>query len=238
MIEDRAGPLGRLGVGDRGADDGVEDLLPEAVLQRRQRLPRVDRAHVGEVQQDPEQLEVGVEALTGQLDHFHRLLDALQGEVLRLGGDQRAVGGDQRVDRQQPQRGRAVDQDHVVVVEPLRQRPPQRQLAPHLAAQHQLGLRQREVGGDDVLADRLGRARAAGQHLGDRGLDVGRQVEVLGEVALRVQVDGERAHPAAPQHVGERPYRGRLAGAALLREDGDLDGHRPDTTHPRRARSG
>ena len=65
------------------------------------------------------------------------------------------------------------------------------------------------------------------------GSHVGRQVEVLGEVALGVEVDGERAHPAAPQHVGERAHRGRLAGAALLGEDGDLDGHRPDTTRHR-----
>ena len=29
MVEDRARPLGRLGVGDRGADDGVEHLSPK-----------------------------------------------------------------------------------------------------------------------------------------------------------------------------------------------------------------
>ena len=48
------------------------------------------------------------------LDDLERLLDALEGEVLGLGRDQRVVGGDERVDGQQPERRRAVDQDQVV----------------------------------------------------------------------------------------------------------------------------
>ena len=62
-----------------------------------------------------EPLEVGVEAVAGQLDDLERLLDALQREVLRLGAQQRVVGGDERVDRQQAERRRAVDDDDVVV---------------------------------------------------------------------------------------------------------------------------
>ena len=48
------------------------------------------------------------------------------------------------------------------------------------------------------------------------GSTSGGQVEVVGEVALRVEVDGQRAHPAAAQHVGERAHGGGLARAALL----------------------
>ena len=168
-------------------------LLAEALLQRDERLARVHGAHVGEVEQHAQQRQIRVEAVARQLDDLHRLLDALQREVLRLGGDQRMVGGDERVDRQQAQRRRAVDQDHVVVVAEPRQRASQRQLAAHLAAEHQLRLGEAEVGGDDVLVDRLGGRRAAGEHVGDRRLDVGGQVEVVGEVALRVEVDCQRA---------------------------------------------
>ena len=161
MVEDRARPLGRLGIGDRGADHRVEHQLAEAFLQRRQGLARVDGAHVGEVEQHAEDRQLRVEAVAHELDHLHRLLDALQREVLRLGGDQRAVGGDQRVDRQQSQRRWAVDQDHVVVRARLRQRAPERQLASHLAAEHQLRLGEAEVGGDDVVVDRLGSGGAS-----------------------------------------------------------------------------
>ena len=95
-------------------------LLAEALLQRGQRLARVDGAHVGEVEQHAQQRQVRVEAVARELDHLHRLLDALQREVLGLGGDQRVVGGDERVDGQQAERGRAVDQDQLVVVGQLR----------------------------------------------------------------------------------------------------------------------
>ena len=46
-----------------------------------------------------EELEVGVVVLPRLLDHLERAVDALQREVLRLGGDQRPVGGDEPVDR-------------------------------------------------------------------------------------------------------------------------------------------
>ena len=102
---------------------------------------------------DAEPLEVGVQAVARQLDDLERLLDALQREVLRLGAEQRVVGGDERVDGQQAERRRAVDEDDVVVVVDVLQRAAQRQLAAHLAGQRQLGLGQREVGGDDAVVD-------------------------------------------------------------------------------------
>jgi hypothetical protein len=165
MVEDRARALGRLRVGDRGADDGVEDAVAEALLQRGQRLARVHRAHVGKVQQHAQQREIVVETVARQFDHLHCLLDALQGEVLGLGGDQRVIGGHQCVDRQQPQRRRAVDQDQVVLLGRLGQRPTQRHLATHLAAEHQLGFGECEVGWYQVFVDRLGGLRAPGEHV-------------------------------------------------------------------------
>ena len=106
----------------------------------------------------------------------------------------------------------------------LAQRALQGQLAAHLAAQHQLRLGQAEVGGDHVLVDRVDGARAAGQHLADRRRGVGVDVEVVGEVALRVEVDRQHVQADPAQHVGQRADHGRLAGAALLREDRDRVG--------------
>src|SRR2546429_534604 len=51
----------------------------------------MDRAHVGDVEQHAEPVEVGVQAVAGQLDDLERLLDALEREVLRLAAEQRAV---------------------------------------------------------------------------------------------------------------------------------------------------
>jgi len=76
---DRA-PLGGLGVRDGRTYDRVEDLFAEALLQRGERLARVDRAHVREVEQHAQQRQVGVEPVACQLDDLHRLLDALQRE--------------------------------------------------------------------------------------------------------------------------------------------------------------
>ena len=216
MVEDRARPLGRLRIGDRGADNGCEDGIAETFLQRGERLARVHGADVGEVQKDADQGELRVEAVARKLEHLNRLLDALQCEVLGLGGDQRMVRGDKRVDRQQAQRRRAVDQDDLVVPTGLRERSLERHLAAHLAAQHQLRLGKAQVGGDDVLVDRLSGLRAAREHIGDRRLHVGRQVEVVGEVALRIEVNRQRAHAATTQDVGQRADRRGLPGAPLL----------------------
>ena len=57
---------------------------------------------------------------------------------------------------------------------------------------------------------------AAGQHVGDRRLRLGVDVEVVREVALGVEVDGEDPQAAAPEDVGEGADRRRLAGPALL----------------------
>ena len=207
-------------------------LLPELLAQRGEGLARVQGAHVGEVEQHAQQLEFGVERVACQLDDLQGLLDALQGEVLGLGGDQGVVGGDEGVDGEQTQRGGAVDEDHLVGVRgELGQGAAQRQLAPEASAQRQLGLGETEVRGDDVLVDRLRHGGAPAEHVGDRGPSaVGRDVEVVGEVALGVEVHGERAHLRAAQGVGECAHRGGLAGAALLGEHRDRASHGSDTT--------
>src|SRR5437870_13695005 len=57
-------------------------------------------------------------------------------------------------------------------------------------------------------------------------LDPGVEIEVVGEIALRIEVDRERAHLATAKCVGKRAHGSRLAGAPLLREHGDRVGHR------------
>ena len=60
--------------------------------------------------------------------------------------------------------------------------------------------------------------------MGDR---VGGHVEVVGQVALGVEVHHEHVQPGAPEDVGQRAHRRGLAGAALLGEDRDRVAHGP-----------
>ena len=53
------------------------------------------------------------------------------------------------------------------------------------------------------------------------GSALGVDVEVVRQVALRIEVDGERLEPDAPEDVRQGPHRRGLAGAALLGEDRD-----------------
>jgi hypothetical protein len=101
----------------------------------------------------------------------------------------------------------------------------QRQLTAHLPGEDQLRLREPEVRRDHLAVYRVDRLRLPGQHLAEGRLGVRIGVEVVGEVALGVRVDGDRVEPDAGEDVGQRPHRRRLAGAALLGEDCDRDRH-------------
>jgi len=78
--------LGGLGVGDRSADRRVEQLLAVVLPQRVECLSGMAGPHVGDVEDHAEPLEIRVEAVAGQVDHLEGLLDALEREVLGLGG--------------------------------------------------------------------------------------------------------------------------------------------------------
>ena len=88
-----------------------------------------------------------------QRERVEQARQPLEGEVLGLDGDQHAVGGDERVDGQQAERRRAVDEDQVVFVRDLGERTPQHHLAADLAAQQQLGLGEVADDYDLILID-------------------------------------------------------------------------------------
>jgi hypothetical protein len=64
--------------------------------------------------------------------------------------------------------------------------------------------------------DRVGGLHLAAEHVGDGRIGVGRHVEVVGQVALGVEVDRQHVQPDAAEDVEERPGRGGLARPALL----------------------
>ena len=73
--------------------------------------------------------------------------------------------------------------------------------------------------------DRVGGLGPAGEDVADGRLGVGIDVQVVGQVALRVEVDRQHLEPELAEDVAQGPDRRRLAGAALLGEDCDGRGH-------------
>ena len=102
--------------------------------------------------------------------------------------------------------GQSMRIDVVVVVDVL-ERLAQRQLAAHLAGERQLGLGERQVRRDDAVVDGLACLGAPGEDVADRRLRVGRDVEVVAKVALRVEVDGQHAEAGPAEDVGQRAGR-------------------------------
>src|SRR5687767_3053538 len=92
---------------DHGAKYFVAEYLPDLFLDvAGQRGPFVvHRDH------DAEDLELGVRALPDLFDGLEQIVGALEREVRGLDRDQQVRRGDQRVDGQQTERRRAVDDD-------------------------------------------------------------------------------------------------------------------------------
>src|SRR3954447_24567343 len=129
VLEDGAPLHGCLGIPDRLPDTGLEHEIAEALGENLERLARVQRSAVVHGRQDPLDPDVRVEVLA---DHAQRVLEldeAAKRQVLALDRYDHAARGDERVDRQQAERGRRVDDDEVVIRQHGRERLLQRALA-------------------------------------------------------------------------------------------------------------
>src|SRR5688500_5908053 len=93
---------------------GAEDLLLEVLTDLARDLLREVHALVHHRQQDTGDVEAGIERTLDAAQRGDELRDAFEREVLALEGYQHRVGGGERVDREQPQAWRAVD-EYVVV---------------------------------------------------------------------------------------------------------------------------
>src|SRR3954447_14600779 len=116
VLEDGGPADRRLGELDRLADAGLEDELAEVLLQDLDRLLGVDGPRVEHGRQNALDLDAGVEVLPDHLKCVLKLDQAAHREVLALDGHDHLVGCGERVHGQQPEAGRGVDADEVVVV--------------------------------------------------------------------------------------------------------------------------
>ena len=122
---------------DVARDHGLIDLLAEDRANLLDHLAGQIGALVEHRQQDAVDLEVRVEGVPHALDGIYDLADSLQGQVLGLDRDQHGVGGDQRVERDQTQRGRAIDEDMIELPGCLLEELLEQELSPLLVDQLQ-----------------------------------------------------------------------------------------------------
>ncbi len=145
-----------------------------------------------------------------------------------------AVGGGQRVEREQRQRRRAVDQDVVVVRTQRRECGLEALLAPGFAHQADFGRGQLDVGRQQVevlggALEDLGRVGLAQQHVADRFLDLALvDAAAHGGIALRVEVDQQHALGRLRERGGQVDRGGGLADSAFLVGDSDDASHAAD----------
>src|SRR4029077_19536194 len=99
-----------------------EDELAEVLAHLGLDVCGQPRAAVDHRQEHPADREPRIQACLDEVDRVHELREALQCVVLRLHGDQHAVGSRERVDRQRPERRGTVEEDEGVPLGPARQR--------------------------------------------------------------------------------------------------------------------
>ena len=106
----------RLGEAHIARDRGFIDLLAEELPHLFYDLLRQIRSLVEHGHHNALYLERRVNAAVAHLDRAHQIGDALERVVFTLDRNQHAVRGCERVDREQLQRRRAVDQNEIIIV--------------------------------------------------------------------------------------------------------------------------
>src|SRR3954469_7428628 len=175
VLEDGAAADRRLGELDRLADPGLEHELAEVLLEDLHRLLGVDSPRVEHRRQDSLDLDAGVEVLPDHRERVLKLDEAAHREVLALDRDDHLVRGGERVHGQQPEAGRRVDADEVVVLPDRLEALLQRALAPDLGAHRDLGAGEVDRGDGDVdlpLDDDLADRDPVNEHVEHAALDL------------------------------------------------------------------
>ena len=219
----------RLGQAHVARDHGLVDLFAEEFAHLVHDLIGQLRAAVVHGHDDALHRQFRIQALIAHFDAAHEVGNALERVIFALHRDKHAVGRDERVDRQQLERRRTVNEDEVVIVLHRGERS-FHDVFPllgahelhgaageiHICRQHVAVFR---------AADAVGGGCAVHQHV----VAVGRRgfvhAHAGGAVALWVAVDEEHAPPALFERAGQIHARGRLADSAFLVGDGNDFAH-------------
>ncbi len=220
---------GRLGELHVARDDGVEDV--EVRLHLVGDLVGERVAAVEHRQHHALDAELGVEGVLDAIDRRHEVGQPLEREVLALERHQHPRRRGERVERQQAERGRAVE-DHVGVALDVGAE----RVAEARAAIG--GVDELELGGDEVLrrgddveqrdrraTDDVRHRGLPDEHVVDRALHrLPAHADAARGVALRVAVDEQRPLLCRGEARGEVDGCRRLANPAFLVGDGENHG--------------
>src|SRR6266850_3176914 len=210
------------------SDDGGEDLVISEILQGVEHVAREDRAAVVERRQQAVHLEVWIQTGLHRLDDLEKCCDTLKCVVLRLHGDDHAGRRDERVQREQAERRRAIDEHVVVPVDDIaRELVAQGHLAADRVEELDLGGRELERRWRDVDLlrlcrpdDRPKRDVRVDEDVRDAALDrVEVDTETHGEVCLGVEVYAQDFVTERRERAAEIDGARGLADAAFLVRD-------------------
>ena len=171
-------------------------------------------------QQHAVQFQPGIQGPADDPHRVHQIAEALQSVVFALHRHQDGVRGAEGVQRQQFQRGGAVDEQEVVAIFYLVQRVPQKEFPALHADQFDPGAGQRLVGGENIAVFGVHQG-VLHRHFADQGI-----VDSLGDrlvhahsrsgIGLRIKITQEDALPGLRQGRGEIHTGGCFPHAAFL----------------------
>ncbi|CAN4028075.1 RNA polymerase sigma factor sigM, partial [Dysosmobacter welbionis] len=141
---------GRLAEAHVPGDHSGIDLAGEVVLHFLRHLQGQIGPPVKHGQQHAVQFQPGIQGPADDPHRVHQVTEALQSVVFALHRHQDGVRGAEGVQRQQFQRGGAVDEQEVVAIFYLVQRVPQKEFPALHADQFDPGAGQRLVGGENI----------------------------------------------------------------------------------------
>src|SRR5688572_13632304 len=197
VIEDaRLAVARRLREADVPWNHGLADLPREVLSHFFGHLMAQVVAGVEHGQEDAVEGEALVQRPPNEVDRLQQVREAFQGVVFALKGNQDAVGSREGIDGEEPEGGRAIEQDHVVLPRDLAERALEARLAGHLADEldfraDELRVRGREGEAGDVRrANHFLEPDLAEEHVIEGSFVRTREhAEAAASVALGVHVD-------------------------------------------------
>ena len=217
----RLAVAGGLGQADVPGDDRGKDLAGEVALDLLGHLHGQVGAAVVHGQQQTLDLDGRVQPAFDNADGGDQVAQALQGIVLTLDGHQDRVGGAQAVQGEKLQRGRAVDENEVIVIGHLGQSFLQEKLPIGHPDHFHGGTGQRFVGREHMgvggLHDGLLHRGTADEHIVDGGEHCSLvYAEARGGIALGVKVADQHTSTGRLKAGAQTDTAGGLAHAAFL----------------------
>ena len=223
MQHDRLAVRRRLHQPHVARDDDLEQALGKELFDLVGDLFGDDGAAVVHGQHHAVYVQHGVEVLFDQGDGVHQLRQPFQGVIFALDGDDDRICRGERVDGQKPQRGRAVDEDIVVLVFDLGKGCLQHLFAVLFIDELYFRACQVDIGREQVQPRHLGMHDVFGglffvdddavHRLFQRAFG---KPHARGGVALRVDVDQQHLFARLGDVRRHVDAGGRLADAALL----------------------